>query len=432
MKKKVLSALLVAAMTATLFAGCGGKDEDKPSTPATPDASQGAENPTTEENIDYGEGTITLWVAEAAVDFTKEQVDAFLKENAPGYKATVEAVGEADAAGNMITDVEGGADIFSFAQDQLARLVAAGAVQPIIEPYASWIAENNDEGSVAAVKSGDMSYAFPLTSDNGYFLFYDKSVVTKPDSLEDILADCEKAGKNFYMEINAGWYMPSFFFGTGCKGEYETDVDGNFTSCTMDFASDKGLVAMKELIATAEAKAFQNGSNSDEATNYAAIVTGTWNADSIKKEFGDNYACAKMPSFEGSDGQTYQMSGFKGYKMLGIKPQTEEGKLALCYKLAQYLTDAERQVARYEKVGWGPSNLEAQGNDAVQADVALTALRDQFEFSIPQGQYPNDYWTLVTSFSDTIISGDISSKTSDDDLMKKLQEFQDTCMGYAK
>lgn len=202
MKKKVLSALLVAAMTATLFAGCGGKDDVEPSNPAKPDASQGAETPATEENIDYGEGTITLWVAENAVDFTKEQVDAFLKENAPGYTATVEAVGEPDAASNMITDVEGGADIFSFAQDQLARLVAAGAVQPIIEPYASWIAENNDEGSVAAVKSGDMSYAFPMTSDNGYFLFYDKSVVTKPDSLEDILADCEKAGKNFYMEIS--------------------------------------------------------------------------------------------------------------------------------------------------------------------------------------------------------------------------------------
>lgn len=112
MKKKVLSALLVAAMTATLFAGCGGKDDVEPSNPAKPDASQGAETPATEENIDYGEGTITLWVAENAVDFTKEQVDAFLKENAPGYTATVEAVGEPDAASNMITDVEGGADIF--------------------------------------------------------------------------------------------------------------------------------------------------------------------------------------------------------------------------------------------------------------------------------------------------------------------------------
>lgn len=234
------------------------------------------------------------------------------------------------------------------------------------------------------------------------------------------------------MEINQGWYMPSFFFGTGCKGEYETDVDGNFTSCTMDFASDKGVVALKEIIELAESKAFQNGSSSDDATNYAAIVTGTWNAGSIRKEFGDNYACAKMPKFKGSDEQEYQMGGFSGYKMLGIKPQTEEGKLALCYKLAQYLTDAERQVARYEAVGWGPSNVEAQGNDAVQNDVALTALRDQLQYNIPQGQYPTDYWTLCTSFADTIISGDISSKTSDDDLMKKLQEFQDTCIGYAK
>lgn len=433
MKKKVLSALLVASMTATLFAGCGDKTEgDKPADGKEPAGTESGTTPGTEGPVDYGEGTLTLWVAENAVDFTKEQVDAFLKENAPGYTATVEAVSEADAAGNMITDVEGGADLFSFAQDQLARLVAAGAAQPVIDTYSSWIAENNDEGSVAAVKSGDMTYAFPMTSDNGYFLFYDKSVVTNPDSLEDILADCEKAGKNFYMEINQGWYLPSFFFGTGCVGEYETDVDGNFTKCTMDFASDKGLVAFKEVIELAESKAFQNGSSSDDATNYAAIVTGTWNAASIKKEFGDNYACAKLPKFKGADDQEYQMSGFKGYKMLGIKPQTEEGKLALCFKLAQYLTDAERQVARYEKVGWGPSNLEAQGNEAVQADVALTALRDQFEFSIPQGQYPNDYWTYCTSFVDTIISGDISSKNSDDDLMKKLQEFQDTCMGYAK
>lgn len=431
MKKKVVSALLVASMTATLFAGCGNKEEDNKPAEKQPDT--GAATPATEEGpVDYGEGELTLWVAENVVDLTKEKVEAFLKEEAPGYTVTVEAVSEADATSNMITDVEGGADLFGFAQDQLSRLVSAGAVQPVITNYASWIEENNDAGSVAAVKSGDMTYAFPMTSDNGYFLFYDKSVVSDPSSLEAIIADCEKAGKNFYMEINQGWYLPSFFFGTGCKGEYETDADGNFTSCTMDFASDNGLVALKEVIELVSSKSFQNGSSSDDATNYAAIVTGTWNSGSIKKEFGDNYACAKMPEFEGSDGQKYQMSGFSGYKMLGIKPQTEEGKLALCFKVAQYLTGSEMQVARYEAVGWGPSNTEAQGNEAVQNDEALTALREQLQYCIVQGPYPNDYWSLATSLGDSIISGDISSKTSDDDLMKTLQEFQDTCMGYAK
>ena len=109
MKKKVLSALLVASMTATLFAGCGDKTEgNKPADDKEPAGTESGTTPETEGPVDYGEGTLTLWVAENAVDFTKEQVDAFLKENAPGYTATVEAVSEADAAGNMITEVKGG------------------------------------------------------------------------------------------------------------------------------------------------------------------------------------------------------------------------------------------------------------------------------------------------------------------------------------
>lgn len=435
MKKKVLAAMLVAAMTATMFAGCGNKGTNDASNDGTQGAGSGSAE-TQSEITDYGSGEIKMWVAENAVDFTKEKADEFLKSDDAysGYTVTVEPVGEGDAAGNMITDVEGGADIYGFAQDQVSRLVAAGALQPVVGDYATWIADNNDEGSANAVKVGDLTYAFPMTSDNGYFLYYDKSVVTNPDSLDDILADCEKAGKNFYMEINSGWYQTAFFFATGCKYSYETDVDGNFTSCTMDYASDNGVIALKEMISLANSKAFKNGSSFGDATNVGAIVDGTWDAASIKKEMKDNYACAKLPSFKGADGKDYQLSGFSGYKMLGIKPQTDEGKLALCYKLAQFLTNADTQAARYEAIGWGPSNKEAQQSDAVQSDVALTALADQMQYDIPQGNYPGDYWTLATSLGDTVISkkGGLTTSADDDTLMSTLQKFQDTCIGYAK
>ena len=200
----------------------------------------------------------------------------------------------------------------------------------------------------------------------------------------------------------------------------------------MDYASDKGVVALKEMIELASSKSFQNGSAIGDASNVGAIVDGTWDAAAIKDIMKDNYACAKLPSFQGSDGQTYQLSGFSGFKLLGIKPQEEEGKLAVCYKLAQFLTNAETQSARYDAVQWGPSNKEAQQSDAVKSDEALSALADQIQYDIPQGNYPGDYWTLATSLGDTIISGDLNSKTSDDDLMKTLQDFQDTCIGYAK
>ena len=75
-------------------------------------------------------GEIKIWVAEATVEFIKAQVEAFKAANPEyaGMTVVVEPVGEGDAASNMLTDVEAGADLFGFAQDQLARLVAAGAL----------------------------------------------------------------------------------------------------------------------------------------------------------------------------------------------------------------------------------------------------------------------------------------------------------------
>ena len=375
---------------------------------------------------------IKVWVADNVVDFTKDQIASFLEANPDfaGYDYTVEAVGEGDAAGNMITDVSAGADIFVFAQDQIARLVTAGALEEVAPENVELVESENDAGAVGAATVGDILYAYPLTSDNGYFLYYDKSVISDPSTLEGIIADCEAAGKNFYMEINSGWYQTAFFFGTGAQLTYDTDDTGAFTACNATYASPEGLVALKKMIELKASPSFQNGSAVGEAVNCAAIVDGTWDSGAAQDLFGDNYACAKLPEFTGADGNTYQMSGFGGFKLLGVKPQEDMDKLAACDALAAYLSSEEVQLARYETVGWGPSNLNAQASDSVQADVALSALAEQLAFTVPQGQYPGDYWTLATSLGDSIISGELTPETSDDDLNAALQKFQDTCMSY--
>ena len=377
---------------------------------------------------------IKVWVADNIVSFTEEQIAAFKEANPDyaGYDYVVEAVGEGDAAGNMITDVSAGADVFGFAQDQLARLVTAGALIDVAPENAEIVTAENDAGAVAAATVGDVLYAYPITSDNGYFLYYDKSVVTDPSTLEGIIADCEAAGKNFYMEINSGWYQTAFFFATGAELTYETNDEGLISACNASYASPEGLVALKKMIELKESPSFQNGSSIDNATNVAAIVDGTWDAGTAQSLFGDNYACAKLPTFEGADGNTYQMSGFGGFKLLGVKPQEDEEKLAACDALALYLSSEEVQLARFEAVEWGPSNLNAQASDAVQTNEALAALGEQLAFTIPQGQYPGDYWGLATSLGDSIISGELTSGSSDDELMAALESFQDTCLSYVE
>lgn len=434
MKKKIISMVLATAMTATMLAGCGSSStaETTDTATETTDESADAATEAPAADIDYGSGTITIWVAEEVADFTKEQAEKFIADNADysGYTIDVQATGEGDAAGNMITDVEGGADIYGFAQDQLARLVSAGALTPLTGDYATFVTDNNDSGAAAAAAVADTTYAFPLTSDNGYFLYYDSSVVTDPTSLDAIVSDCESAGKSFYMEINSGWYQTAFFFGTGCKFTYDTDNDGNFTACNMDYASDNGVKALKAMVNLNKSKAFVNGSSLSSATNPGAIIDGTWDSSAAKDLFGDNYACAKLPKFT-VDGEDFQMSGFGGYKMMGVKPQAEQGKMIVCLNLAEYLSSEDVQMARYESNGWGPSNVNAQNSDEVKSDVALSALAEQLVNTIPQGQYPGDYWTLATSLGDSVIAGDYNNAT-DDDLMSALTDFQTTCEGYAK
>ncbi len=371
-------------------------------------------------------GELKVWVPEAVVDFTAQQVDAFKAAN-PEYAdmtVNIEPVGEGDAAGKVITDVDAAADIFNFAQDQLARLVAAGALEVVEEGNAEVVKAENDAGSVGAATMGDTLYAYPLTSDNGYFMYYDKSVVTDPTNLEAILADCEKAGKSFYMEINSGWYQTAFFFGAGCTLTYDSDNDGNLIACNADYASENGLKALKSMIKLAKSPAFQNGSSISNATNVAAIVDGTWDSEAAKELFGDNYAAAKLPTVDG-----YQLSGFGGFKLLGVKPQEDEDKLAACDALAAWLASGDVQLARFEAVGWGPSNLAAQQSEAVKSNEALAALGEQLAFTIPQGQYPGDYWSLATGLGDRIIGKEFDD-ADDDTLMGVLTEFQDTCASY--
>ena len=371
---------------------------------------------------------IKVWVADGVKTFTEEQIEAFKEANPDfaDFDYVVEAVGEGDVAGNMITDVSAGADVYTFAQDQIVRLVSAGALEEVAPDNQEAVIAENDAGAVGVATVGDVLYAYPITSDNGYFLYYDSSVVSDPSSLEQVLADCEAAGKNFYMEINSGWYQVAYFFATGAELTYDTDNDGNYTGCNCTYASDAGLVALKEMIEVASSPAFQNGSSADKTTNLGAIVDGTWDKESIKTLFGDNYACAKLPCFEGSDGQTYQLGGFGGFKLLGVKPQEDENKLAA------FLSSEEVQLARYDAVGWGPSNLNAQKSEAVQSDIALSALVEQLAYCIPQGNYPGDYWPRGTALGDDIIAKKLTADMSDDDLMAALQSFQDDCISYAK
>lgn len=397
--KKVLSVILVLAMALCMFAGC-----QSGSNPTTTAGQQG--------NADLaGTYEVKVWVAENIVELTKTQIANFNATNTMGItiNATVEPVGEGDAASNMTTDVEAGADIFGFPQDQTARLIQAGALQKLGPSATDWVKANSDADSIVAASSGDALYAYPMTSDNGYFLYYDKSVISDEDakSLESIIAACEAANKNFSFELENSWYTVSFFFATGCLSEWQADETGKFISVNDNFNSDLGKIAAEGMKKLVTSKCYVNSSATTDfeaAIPSAAVVSGPWNYVSAKNLLGDNLGVSVLPSFE-IDGKAYQLSGFKGCKLIGVKPQSDAKRAAVLNQLAQYLTGEQCQLERFESVAWGPSNLAAQKVEAVKAAPHLQALDAQRTYFRPQGQIHGSWWDIAKVITTSIKDG---------------------------
>lgn len=410
--KKFLKAIPVLGVAALALASCGEKGPQ-------------------EEDLSAlnGEYNITVWVSETkgVKELTEQQIDAF-EEKHPGIviNATVEGVTEADSATNMITSVEDGADLFCFAQDQLARLVEASALNKLGEGAAKTVTELNDAGAVAAAKVAGQLYCYPMTSDNGYFMYYDKSVVKAEhlNSLEDIIADCEAANKMFSMELEtSAWYNAAFFFATGCKSNWTTDAKGEFASVDDDFNSDAGVVALKGMQKLLKSKAYNSSSSTSDfaaAVPSAVVISGTWGSSGAKEALGANYAAAKLPSFT-VDGKTYQLGSFSGNKLMGCKPSTDAKKNSVLSKLALWLTNEENQLKRFDLVGWGPSNIEAQKDEKVKSDVALAALAAQSPYATPQGQIHGSWWDIAKTYATAA-----KTATTDNELKDALKSYKDS------
>ena len=334
---------------------------------------------------------IYLWVSErlGVASLFERQIERFAELY--GYKInyTIEGVAEPDAGYFVTADVASAPDMFCFPQDYTNRLYNAGAFAAPSPSVADGIIAANDHSSILSASVNGSLQAYPLTSDNGYYMYYDSSVITNPDSLEQIIADCEAAGKKIRFEGNNAWYVASFFFATGCESEWIADEDGQFIGINDSFNSPEGLIAMRGLQKLTQSSAYD--SNADICNDNTAVwITGIWNHD-FAMEFG--FEATDLPTFT-VDGVTYHMGSFSGNTLIGVKPQENEERAKLLEELALYLTSYECQIERFNEFGYGPSNLQAQGK-IENENSGLAALHKQAEFATPQGYIQGSWWDIA-------------------------------------
>lgn len=391
--------------------------------------SNGKDNPveeetTEEETIEEAEsGTValTVWGEEDTLDMLSGMVESFKEHyaNEAEFEITLVAQADAETKGKLLSDVHNGADVFCFPDDQLTGLAAAGALVPV--PNADEIRKANLEEAAEAATLNNILYAYPMTADNGYFLYYDKDYFTEKDveSLERILEVAQAAGKKFSMEFSSGWYSYAFFGNTGLEFGINDDGITNYCSWNSTEGEVKGTDIAQALLDITSSLAFLNQPDGDfpesiKSGNVIAGISGVWNAVAVKEAWGDDYGAVKLPTYTCA-GRQIQMSSFTGYKMMGVNAYSEQQEWAL--KLADWLTNEQNQTIRFQERNQGPSNINAAASDEVSKVPAIQAVIAQSQYGSLQ-RVGNDYWTALSEFAETIMNGNPNKMT--------LQEIMDT------
>lgn len=422
MKKiRILSLVIALLMLTMVFTACNNNNGD---------------NGTQKEKV-----TLTVWGSQEDQEMLKEMCAAFAAANPEKeYKFLFGVQGESDAADKVLNDVTSGPDVFSFSSDQINKLIAGGALARVGGQAETDVKNNNSATSVDAatitVNGENQLYAYPCTEDNTLFLYYDKSVIgdDQVDTLDELLDAAHAAGRKVHFKLNDdGWYLSSFFFAYPELG-YEVTYNEAMTETgvTINYNNAQGLAVMKALvkyinhpalvIQTDDSKLIAGFTPTAEGkVEAAAGVSGTWNVQAVEGLLGDNMGVAKLPTVE-IDGEQKQLTTYMGCKLIGVNGYSQNKGEA--HKLAQWLTNEQNQLKRFETRGFGPSNKAVAASEAVANDPVISAVMEQAKFSRAQKSVPGNYWTpmgaLITPFIERKEAGTLADYTD-----AELQELLD-------
>ena len=387
MGKRILLTALAICLSC-LLAACQGQNPP-------PDESRPVE-----ETVE-----LTVWGAEEDEALLQELFASFQAHYAgqASFQITYQPQSESNCKDVLLGDLEGGADVFAFADDQVSALAAAGGLDPITDGAA--IQSASLPAAVEAASVENTLYAYPLTADNGYFLYYNKSYFTEADvqRLDRILETAAQAGRLVAMDWSSAWYVYAFFGNTGL--EVGLNEDGLTNYCTWNSTDGpiRGVDVAQAMLSVASSPAFASMTDTEflagvQNGSVIAGVSGVWNAVAIEEAWGADMGAAKLPTYTCA-GQQVQMASFSGCKLIGVNAYSEEPKWAA--RLAEWITNEKNQQLRFELRGQGPSNVAVAESPVIKQSPAIAALLEQSEFSQLQ-RIGGKFWDPVSKFAENM------------------------------
>jgi arabinogalactan oligomer/maltooligosaccharide transport system substrate-binding protein len=373
---------------------------------------------------------INVWATakeESVIKKVVETYNANQKDDANKFSYKFTAVSESDAGTTVAKDptVEGAPALFLCADDHIFNLANKNIALELKGDYKNTVQSSNTAPAVTGATYNEKLYGFPVSNDNGYFLWYNGDAVTSEQagSLETLLSTAKAAGKKVSLTMNDGWYAPTFFFSPQANGTksltYTTDAEG-VAHYTVNWDNEVG-VSVATYIGNLLKPYYADGTllfgTNDTITagfksgDVIAAVSGTWLESDLKKST-TNLKASKLPEYH-INNKAYQMGSFTGSKVYCVNKTRPVAEQKAAAALGDLLTNNESQLVRYEERQTLPCNVEAAKNSRYTENLTISgpALTAQNEFAAIQSQSAQDkYWDIGKAIGTAMCDGVLQDK----------------------
>lgn len=412
MKLKFIAPAALAVLLAGGLVGCGGDDPN----------------------------AVIVWATATEQAVLNDVVKLYNEQANDADKVSIKyvAVAEGDTGTEVAKDPSAATapDLFLCADDHIYSLQSKNIVVDLTSGYQEKVKKNNNEVAVTGASYNGHLYGFPVTSDNGYFLWYDGDVLGTKDveTLEGILAKAKEKGKKVLIDLPNGWYSPTFYFPKEVCGpdslKFKEDKNGDVIY-DISWDNEKGVAASEavaKLLKDYKGTVITGGNDVIVAgftdKTLCAAVSGAWmEADLVG--VCSKLAATKLPTFAvgTTKAQMATFTGSKIYCINGAKVDANaQARRDKATKLADFLTQKEAQLIRFEKRQAAPCNIEAAKDDRYtkHVSIGIKALNDQVQAcaAVQATAAEGRYWDVGKAIGQALFDSNLGAYTTWKDFLK--------------
>ena len=410
MKTKKILSLVISALSLASVVGCGGNNGT-----STNNSSNTTGN--TDDKV------ITIWVGAESVQFYSEKVEEYktkyAQEKGETFPCTfsVKGVDTGTAADVWLQDPEVGADIFTIAHDNIAKLVAGNCpIMPITDQeLLTQVNEMNPDSFLDVIKGTyketEFSFAVPYISQ-ALVLFYNKQYVTaeQAKTWEGLREAAEAASAQVGKTVQAGSFLGTDGYNFSWPVLARKVSDNSTTVKIYEggvqdncyFQGDDTVSIVKW---TQDYFKSENGAKFPSSAGWEvelqntvslSVIGGAWSYKAAKAALGSNLAITTLPKFtitkdsaygNSTEGTQYQSGTFVDCKAFVMKRASKCA--AYLQDVVKYLTTIEMQEQSFEACQNLPAyknaatEFEAMTGDTLEAQLAAAQV-NMAQYGIPQ------------------------------------------------